>query len=364
MAHVTDGLSSSENEDRMALVKRSILPVKREGCFPFSSIFHVFPSCFRSIQCAFRWIGTLGLDQRDICGRCIDLQDRLEEGHPRENHDQLQILQERYDQLDETTERQLVSLQSKYDSLYEHYIALQKHSDYLTSKMAEVSANSGDLECLNDPFANTKLANEFDNNIRNNLWIDLCENIVDEKGDHSEVEVLRKLSNMMQSIHGMCYDKADNHIREFLFLDPGDDLPFLKNNLGVYSTRKNIAHNETVTNKIKLEIRSSLQQTEDYQELVRDTSCEATTSLQEFVEKFALYCWLMTVATPRMVLRFDAVGRPYDDIKDRYVEYATQDEVEDEVQPVGTVKCVAWPSVELQDFANIWKKGEVVVTKS
>ncbi|WAR25139.1 hypothetical protein MAR_010843 [Mya arenaria] len=207
--------------------------------------------------------------------------------------------------------------------------------------MAEVSANSGDLECLNDPFANTKLANEFDNNIRNNLWIDLCENIVDEKGDHSEVEVLRKLSNMMQSIHGMCYDKADNHIREFLFLDPGDDLPFLKN-----------------------EIRSSLQQTEDYQELVRDTSCEATTSLQEFVEKFALYCWLMTVATPRMVLRFDAVGRPYDDIKDRYVEYATQDEVEDEVQPVGTVKCVAWPSVELQDFANIWKKGEVVVTKS
>ncbi|WAR25141.1 hypothetical protein MAR_010845 [Mya arenaria] len=162
----------------------------------------------------------------------------------------------------------------------------------------------------------------------------------------------------LESIHEMCYKIADNSLREFLLLDPGDDLPLLKDNIEAYSSRKNMAQNETVINR---KIWLSLQQTDDYQELARDISDDASNSLQEFVEKVATYCWLMTVATPRMVLRFDVVGKPYADIRDRFVQYATQEEVEDEVQPMGTVKCVAWPSVELETDSTYWKKGEVIV---
>ena len=83
--------------------------------------------------------------------------------------------------------------------------------------------------------------------------------------------------------------------------------------------------------------------------------------MEMFVECLTKSCWLMTISNPTVVLNFYVVGQKFDAIKDRFVSFSTQEIVEaTDDAPVGYVRLVAWPCLQLENESYL-TKGEVVV---
>lgn len=85
--------------------------------------------------------------------------------------------------------------------------------------------------------------------------------------------------------------------------------------------------------------------------------------LEDFLQEFIDCCWLMTISHPRLLPIFDVVGLPYSSVKERFKQYALQEEVVAKTKEKDSVYAVVWPSVELEDGNGIFAKGDVVTVK-
>jgi len=94
---------------------------------------------------------------------------------------------------------------------------------------------------------------------------------------------------------------------------------------------------------------------EEELEILKDT-------VTQFVESLSKCCWLMAISSPTATLHFDVVGKKYEDIRDRFMNFTTQQPVATTAEVGhGCVLLVAWPCLQLENEA-VLAKGEVVVT--
>jgi len=81
----------------------------------------------------------------------------------------------------------------------------------------------------------------------------------------------------------------------------------------------------------------------------------------QFVESLSKSCWLMAISSPTVTLHFDVVGKKVQDIRDRFMQFTTQQTVATTAEVGnGCVLLVAWPCLQLENEAFL-AKGEVVV---
>lgn len=81
----------------------------------------------------------------------------------------------------------------------------------------------------------------------------------------------------------------------------------------------------------------------------------------DFITEVADCCWLMTISNPKLVLNFEAEDREYSGkIKDRFVEFSSDEPIVVPGKAQGTIVGIAWPSVELELGEVIFQKGEVI----
>jgi len=69
----------------------------------------------------------------------------------------------------------------------------------------------------------------------------------------------------------------------------------------------------------------------------------------------------MAISIPMVVLDFDVIGKEYEDIRDRFTKFTTQEPAA--ATPEVGHKCVllvAWPCLQLENEAYL-AKGEVIV---
>ena len=89
-------------------------------------------------------------------------------------------------------------------------------------------------------------------------------------------------------------------------------------------------------------------------------SNELKDMLKSSLNELAKYCWLMCIANPPLLVKFDVVGKPFDDIKERFEKYSTTDELQQSDFNAGCVHLVVWPSLETEG-GGVYHKREVIV---
>jgi len=82
--------------------------------------------------------------------------------------------------------------------------------------------------------------------------------------------------------------------------------------------------------------------------------------LKCFVKELVKNCWLMTTATPPLLLKYDVVGKSFDEVNERFQEYPTKIDHSDVNE--GCVHLVVWPSLESND-GGVYRKGEAIVVR-
>ncbi|WAR25138.1 hypothetical protein MAR_010842 [Mya arenaria] len=198
---------------------------------------------------------------------------------------------------------------------------LKEASEILTRKMACVLEGSDKLERLDDKFSNTKLAQHFDGDIKK-LWEDLNEAIVDDDQTISE---------------------------EFA---------------AILKCRRIYGQKESVLATVKQTITDAVL---DGQASKRITTCEKMSAntkhmLTKFIEDVSECCWLMVISKPSLCLNFNVVGQKYENLENRFVAIATEENVTSSKHPEGSVHMVVWPSVELEESkTGFMVKGEVIL---
>ncbi|XP_052779416.1 uncharacterized protein LOC128216793 isoform X2 [Mya arenaria] len=248
---------------------------------------------------------------------------------------------------------------------------LKEASEILTRKMACVLEGSDKLERLDDKFSNTKLAQHFDGDIKK-LWEDLNEAIVDDDQTISEVHRLHMVSEIMKDVYKRCKDRADQHIRQFCFLGEKESLPNRAENTDISSNefaailkcRRIYGQKESVLATVKQTITDAVL---DGQASKRITTCEKMSAntkhmLTKFIEDVSECCWLMVISKPSLCLNFNVVGQKYENLENRFVAIATEENVTSSKHPEGSVHMVVWPSVELEESkTGFMVKGEVIL---
>ena len=82
--------------------------------------------------------------------------------------------------------------------------------------------------------------------------------------------------------------------------------------------------------------------------------------LRRFVNELVKYCWLMTTATPPLLLKYDIVGKRFDDVNESFEEYYAK--IDHSEFNDGCVHLVVWPSLESKD-GGVYSKGKAVVVR-
>ncbi|XP_045167305.2 uncharacterized protein LOC123530591 isoform X2 [Mercenaria mercenaria] len=241
------------------------------------------------------------------------------------------------------------------------YASLEKRSNDITAQMAGVLELSGNLENVNDKFANTKLSKRFQD-LYDRQWTELSEWLQENVQDMTEIQQIKFITSMMKLANKECIETAENQLRQFLFLDKHEPLPSPQEDPELFKSRRMNGQKEKTRGKLKRKITKDILNTQDaYSFIQADKLNEVKGKLENFFTEFVDICWLMTISHPKMLLNFNVIGKPYcGTTKERFKQYSCQDTVSDETLPNGAIFEVVWPSVELENGEGICAKGDVI----
>ena len=86
--------------------------------------------------------------------------------------------------------------------------------------------------------------------------------------------------------------------------------------------------------------------------------CKLKENVITFFENFADICWQLAIAEDDIIVDFDVVEKPYDDVKTFFNKYCPSARVLGDKS--NTVKTLVWPCVRRTE-GEIMEKGEVIV---
>lgn len=233
---------------------------------------------------------------------------------------------------------------------------LRQSSDYITAAMANLLENKGDLENINDEFANKKLAKRFQNLYENN-WTELADWLDENNPTLSQLEKIKTLTAFSKQAYEECVRIAEDQIRQFLVLPANKKIPSFHDEPELFKIRRQSGQQQHARDELTKRVLSELFTSDNTQALYQDENKETTMKkLQDFFREFIDCCWLMTISNPRLFLNFEVVGKLYSGrIKERFKQFSCDKTV---VSENNYVLEVVWPSVELADC--FLAKGDVV----
>ncbi|XP_045166466.2 uncharacterized protein LOC123529932 isoform X2 [Mercenaria mercenaria] len=239
--------------------------------------------------------------------------------------------------------------------------AIQKRSEEITSAMANILETKGDLENVNDEFANTKLAKTFEK-LYDNKWTELSEWFDENTPDLNELERIKSITGLMKNAYEECQRLADEQLRRFLFLNKEDEIPTSKEEAALFKIRRLSGQQPGTRDSVIKEVMCKVLDPKRTQVFfTEENKDEAMKQLEGFLQIYIDKCWLMTISHPKLLLIFDVIGQPYTGtIKERFKQFSTQDDVEASDMEKDSVFEVVWPCVALEDGTGVYAKGDVI----
>lgn len=247
-------------------------------------------------------------------------------------------------------------------SLEDKLSELQERSNKFTEELARRVDNSEEFENNSSIFSNHKISKEI-RKLYDQDWAFLCRNLGKEMPEIEELERIKLMSQLMKTCYEECIAHSEKMIRQFLFLDESEALPAHKELQEIYRQWRKFYQKKSA--KIVSEtVLEKINQTEEAKYLEgRENIGKVKEQLKSFYLSFTGCCWLVVISHPPIVLNFDVVGKPFEELKQGWTEYSTKKVVEETDVEAGTVKLVVWPSVELKDGSHQYQKGDVLVVK-